>query len=109
EKPKPAAPATPAQSGRAGANGAGNRPSIRQAQQQQAQGGGFQRLDVNQSGDLAAAGQEGAISNEVASELSGSASSSLVVSGSVSTGLGMPEMGDWGGPGAMQAMMMGGG
>ncbi len=65
--------------------------------------GGFQRLDVNQAGDLAAAGNEGSLTNEAATDLSSSANESLMVNGSISTGLGMPQgPPDWfGGRGGM--------
>jgi hypothetical protein len=121
-KPSEAPKAAPTQSAAApqgGGNGRGGnnggRPSIVASQQGRGQqgrgqggqpgrgqqGNGFQRLDVNQSGDLAAAGNEGAISNETASDLSQSASDSFLVNGSVSSGIGMPQgPPDW---------MMGGG
>ena len=65
---------------------------------------GFQRLDVNQAGDLAAAGSEGLLSNQAAADLSSNASEAFLVNGSVSTGLGMPQgPPDWfGGRGGME-------
>ncbi len=130
--PKPAAPVATAAAGPAAAPAkpaaappaatavavANARPSISGGSQGQGrnrqQGGtrgrgqntaqtGYQRLDVNQAGDLAAAGNDGAITNETAADLSTSASESLLVNGSVSTGLGMPQgPPDWfGGRGGM--------
>ena len=121
----PAAASTPAgAASQAGQPAA--RPSLQQAVQQQrgnqnqrgnqTQGGrgnaqgrggqtGFQRAEVNQSGDLAAAGQEGAITQEMAADLSQSASDSLLVNGSISRGLDMPQQPDWfGGRGGMDGM-----
>jgi len=65
---------------------------------------GFQRLDVNQSGDAGAAPPDTAVSADMASsDLSQGANDSFMVNGSVSSGLGMPGGGgDWmmgGGPG----------
>jgi len=82
--------------GQAGGNN-GGRPSLLAAQN------AYQRVDVNQSGDLAAAGNEGAINNEAAADLNQSASDSFMVNGSVSSGLGMQQGGpDWfGGRGGM--------
>ncbi|MCX6628371.1 MAG: TonB-dependent receptor [Candidatus Solibacter sp.] len=75
-----------------GQTGANGRPSLREA-------AGFQRVDVNSSGDLAAATETGLAASEMA-DLSNSADPSLLVSGSVSRGLDMPGMNDWfGGPG----------
>src|SRR5262249_37426543 len=104
--PKPSVPpAAPPAAGRRTPTQANGRPSLRQAQQQaQQRGNGFQRVDVNQAGDLSAAGNEGAISNEMAADLSTSASDSLMVSGSVTGGLNMPGMADWGN--RMEGMMM---
>ena len=86
-----------------GQNGAnGGRPSLLQA-------GGFQRVDVNSSGDAAAAAPDtGLAANEMA-DLSNSADPSLLVSGSVSRGLDMPQQNDWfGGPGGRMDGMGGG-
>ncbi len=75
-----------------GQNGANGRPSVAAAN-------GYQRVDVNSSGDLAAAPDTGMAANEMA-DLSSSADPSLLVSGSVSRGLDMPQGNDWfGGPG----------
>jgi hypothetical protein len=63
--------------------------------QGQGQRGEFQRVDVNQSGDLAAAGDEWTINSETAADLSQSANNSLLVNGSVSRGLELPQMPDW--------------
>ncbi len=81
-----------AQGGR-GQNGAnGNRPSLLAAN-------GFQQVEVNSSADLAAAPDTGLSAGET-SDLSGSADPSLMVNGSVSRGLDMPQQNDWfGGPG----------
>src|ERR1039457_2623766 len=90
-----------AQGGR-GQNGAnGGRPSLLAAD-------GYQRVDVNSSSDLAAAPDTGLAANEVA-DLSNSADPSLLVSGSVSRGLDMPQGNDWfGGPGGRMDGMAGG-
>ncbi len=106
--PPAAQPAKPAAPQANGGNANGSRPSLRQAMQnQQQRGAAFQRLDVNQSGDLSAAGAEGAMTNEMATDLGSSASESMLLQGSVSQGLGMPGVGDWGRMEGM-AMMMGG-
>src|SRR5262249_18983882 len=109
EAAKPTAAPTNRPNGNNAANGAnGARPSLRQAvQNQQQRGNGFQRLDVNQSGDLSAAGNEGAITNEMANELGTSASESMLMQGSVSSGVGMPGSGDWGRMDGMGPMMGG--
>ncbi len=100
--------------GTAGMSGtqAGNngRPVLNRSGQQngQAADAGFQRLDVNQSGDLSQAGQAGALSNEAMADLSQNAAESLLVNGSVSRGLEMGMMPDWfGGRGGMEMMGMG--
>src|SRR5262249_25155465 len=74
--------------GRDGQNGQNNngRPSLT---------GAFQRADLNQSGDLAAAGTDGAIAPGDAADLSSSADAAFVVNGSVSRGLDMPQQNDW--------------
>ncbi|MCU1238599.1 MAG: hypothetical protein JWP63_6566, partial [Candidatus Solibacter sp.] len=80
-----------AQGGR-GQGGANGRPSLLASN-------GFQRVDVNSSGDTAAAADTGIASNEMA-DMSSSADPSLLVNGSVSRGLDMPQQNDWfGGPG----------
>ena len=84
--------------GQATANG---RPSLVQAN-------GYQRVDVNSSGDAAATQDSGIAANEMA-DLSASADPSLLVSGSVSRGLDMPGQNDWfGGPGGRMDGMGGG-
>ncbi len=121
--PKPAAPAAPqvaAQShpaavpaqtaaaqvstpaARNGGRGSNNaRPSLRQAMEQ----GGFQRMDVNQAADPSQMNGDGTFSTDMNSDPSSSASDSMVVNGSVSRGLDMPQQFDWfgmrGGPGMM--------
>jgi hypothetical protein len=75
-----------------GQNGNNGRPSL-------LQGNGYQRVDVNSSGDVAAAADTGVPANDMA-DLSSSADPSLMVNGSVSRGLDMPQQNDWfGGPG----------
>ena len=65
-------------------------------------------MDVNSSGDLAAAPDTGLAASEMA-DLSNSADPSLLVSGSVSRGLDMPQGNDWfGGPGGRMDGMGGG-
>ena len=112
--PKPATPAPAAPNGRGGqqANGArggqngrgqgtaanGGRPSLL---------GGFQRVDVNSSGDAAAPADTGVAPAEMA-DLSASADPSLLVSGSVSRGLDIPGGNDWfGGAGGREGMGFG--
>src|SRR5207244_758534 len=68
--------------------------------------GGFQRVDVNSSGDGAAAASAdlGLGASELA-DLSQSADASFLVNGSVSRGLDMPQQNDWfGGPGGRMGM-----
>jgi hypothetical protein len=65
------------------------RPSLRQPA---AQGGGFQRLNVNQTGDLAAAGANSG--DNLAADASQS-SDALFVNGSVNNGLNQPTQNDW--------------
>lgn len=90
---------TPGGRGQNGANG--GRPSLLAA-------AGFQRVDVNSSGDSAAAPDTGMAASEMA-DLSNSADPSLLVSGSVSRGLDMPQGNDWfGGPGGRMDGMGGG-
>ena len=72
------------------------------------QSNGFQRVDVNSSGDLPAAPDTGLAADEAA-DLSNSADPSLLVNGSVSRGLDMPQQNDWfGGPGGRMDGMGGG-
>ncbi|HEV2444913.1 MAG TPA: carboxypeptidase-like regulatory domain-containing protein, partial [Candidatus Sulfopaludibacter sp.] len=86
-------------SGRGGQGGNG-RPSLRAAVQQQGQGDGFTRLDVNSTGDLAAAGVDNGMNGNQDTSLGG-AGDALVVNGSVNNDLGMGSQNDW-------AMGMGG-
>src|ERR1039458_8661408 len=96
---KPAARGQQANAAR-GQNGANGRPSLVAAN-------GYQRGDVKSSSDLAAPDM-GMAANELA-DLSNSADPSLLVSGSVSRGLDMPQGNDWfGGPGGRMDVMGGG-
>jgi hypothetical protein len=75
---------------------ANGRPSLRQAAAQS----GFQRMDVNATGDgLNADAGMGADANA-----SGDSSDALMLNGSVSSELGMPQQGGWGGPGGPGGM-----
>jgi hypothetical protein len=64
---------------------------------------GYQRVDVNAAEGGAASGAENGMGNEPASaDLNQSAADSLLVNGSVSSGLNAPQQNDWfGGPGGM--------
>ena len=75
----------------------GGRPSLTQAM------AGYQRVDVNATEGGAAAGAENGMGNEQASaDLNQSAADSLLVNGSMSSGVGMAQQNDWfGGPGGM--------
>jgi hypothetical protein len=75
----------------------GGRPSLAQAM------AGYQRVDVNAAEGGAASGAENGTGNELASaDLNQSAADSLLVNGSVSSGLNAPQQNDWfGGPGGM--------
>jgi hypothetical protein len=75
----------------------GGRPSLTQAM------AGYQRVDVNATEGGAAAGAENGMGNETASaDLNQSAADSLLVNGSMSSGLNAPQQNDWfGGPGGM--------
>jgi hypothetical protein len=75
----------------------GGRPSLAQAM------AGYQRVDVNAAEGGAASGAENGTGNELASaDLNQSAADSLLVNGSVSSGLNGPQQNDWfGGPGGM--------
>ena len=87
-KPAPPAPGAPA--------ARGNTPQARNRPLQPGQTpAGFQRLDVNQSADASVFGNEGALRNEEMADLNQSASNSLVVQGSMSSALGMPQQADW--------------
>ncbi len=98
---RPAAGSQPAGGGR-GNWGAG-RPSLRQGTQQ---GGGFQRLDVNESANasLENGGGESAVAMEPGDVTQ--SSDAYVVSGSLNNGLNTPQQNDWGfgGPGGMNGM-----
>src|ERR1043166_2719241 len=113
--PVPAAPAANANGnargnqnggrGGRGQNGTANggRPSLQQAMNN------FQRVDVNASGDLAAAGDAGNIAANEMADLSGSASDALSINGSLSRGLEGGGQNDWfGGPGGRPMDGMGG-
>ena len=81
------------QGGGRGNGGNNGRPSLMNANS-------FQRVDVNQAGDSALAGNEGAINANEMADLANSADPSLTINGSVSRGLDMPQQNDWfGGPG----------
>jgi len=71
--------------GRGGNQAQGNgRPSIRQSIQQQGNGNGFQRADVNTTGDAGAAADPNM--NMASADLATSSSDALMVNGSVSSG-----------------------
>ena len=104
---KPAAGSGTAGGGRG--NSGGGRPSIRQGAQQ---GGGFRRLDVNQSGE-AGLDNGGENAGTMGTGDVTQSSDAYVVNGSVNSGLNMPQQNDWGfggpgGPGGMNGMGMGG-
>jgi hypothetical protein len=95
------------QAGRGGNRGGGNgnngRPSLTQAMNN------YQRVDVNASGDPAAAGEAGNLGASEAADLSGSADPSMMVNGSISRGLEGGGQNDWfGGPGGRPMDGMGG-
>ncbi len=98
---KPASTGTTAQAnggrGNSGAGRGGNgRPSLRDAVNGRG-GNGFQRLDVNASGDGAGAAAEGGGDlGAGGGDLAQSSADAFVVGGSVSSGLGMPQSNDWG-------------
>lgn len=111
---KPAAPATTAatpaggrgNTGNTGGRGANGRPSIRAAAAQQ--GNGFQRVDVNSTGDLSNAGPDLSASMSQDSVVGGG--DAMVINGSVNSDLGMQQQGnDWGNFGGRGGMDMGGG
>lgn len=62
----------------------------------QQQGGGFQRVNVNQSAPASAIGSEGAIKTEEIADLNQSAANSFIVQGSLSSAAGLPQTNDWG-------------
>ncbi|MGD0497361.1 MAG: carboxypeptidase regulatory-like domain-containing protein [Bryobacteraceae bacterium] len=72
-------------------SGRGGRNAQRTAQ------GGFQEVGVNQSADASTFAQEGAISSEQTAELQQSADQSFLVQGSMSSAMGLPSQGDFGG------------
>ncbi len=103
-KPAVAPATTPAPAGSTASNGRGGRanngrPSLTQALNQQRNGStgntGFQRVDVTASGQQ---GQDNSFGNDnaVNGDLAQSSSDALVVGGSVSDALGMPQQNDWG-------------
>ncbi len=66
-------------------------------------------MDVNQSADGSAIGNEGAINQTEMADLSSSADAAFTINGSVSRGLDMPQQNDWfGGPGGRPMDGMGG-
>jgi hypothetical protein len=77
----------------------GGRPSL-------LAGNNFQRVDVNAAADASALnGADGAITDASAADMSQSADPSLMINGSVSRGLDMPQQNDWfGGPGGRMGM-----
>jgi len=115
-KPNTPAPAPAAAAAKPAANSGGRgtqnstngRPSLRQAV---AQNNGFQRLAVTQSGDAAepATGAAADTGFNSGGDLNQSATDALVVNGSVSSGLDMPQQNDWmGGRGGMGGFGPGG-
>ncbi|HUK18304.1 MAG TPA: TonB-dependent receptor [Bryobacteraceae bacterium] len=120
--PKPVTPAVLPPATSAGGKTAPSRPSAPRPSLRQALangGDGFQRLDVNQTGDgqSMAADMAGGANADM-----GQSSDAFVVNGSVSSGLDMPQQNDWmgfggrggdgmgfGGPGGPGGMGMGGG
>ncbi|MGA2152944.1 MAG: carboxypeptidase-like regulatory domain-containing protein, partial [Bryobacteraceae bacterium] len=102
---KPAAASGPTGGGRG--NWGGGRPSLRQGTQQ---GGGFQRLDVNQSGEAGSDNGGGESATAIGTGDVAQSSDAYVVNGSVNSGLNMPQQNDWGfgGPGGPNGVGMGG-
>ncbi len=94
---KPAAATTANGRGGRGNNTNNGRPSLTNALAQQRNGGntGFQRVDVNAAGDGVTQDNSFGVSNS-AGDLAQSSSDALVVGGSVSDALGMPQQNDWG-------------
>ena len=108
----PAKPAAPAAGGN-GAQNANSRPSIRQALQQR--GTGFQRANVNTTGETGSVEADPSL-NMASADLAQSSSDAVMLNGSISSGIDMPQQNDWGmgrggmdgfGPGGM-GMGMGG-
>jgi len=91
------------QGGRGGRNG---NPSLRAALQQ----GGFQRADVNNTSDGMTAGDTSGDQsmNMGGGDLSQNSGDALTINGTVSSGLGMPQQGDWFGGRGMGMDGMGG-
>ncbi|MGA2115309.1 MAG: carboxypeptidase regulatory-like domain-containing protein [Bryobacteraceae bacterium] len=85
---------------RGGANGVTTRPSLRQAAAQS----GFQRMDLNATGD----GLNTDTSTGAEAMAGGDSSDALMLNGSVSSELGMPQQSGWGGPGGMNGFGPGG-
>jgi len=88
----PAKPAAPAASGN-GSQNANSRPSIRQALQQR--GTGYQRANVNTTGDAGSVEADPSLSMASA-DLAQSSGDAMMVNGSVSSGIDMPQQNDWG-------------
>jgi hypothetical protein len=84
-------------------NGNNGRPSL-------LNGGGFQRVAVNQASDPAMAGPDGNLNqSDNMADLSASADPSLTINGSISRGIDTPQQNDWfGGPGGRPGDGMGG-
>jgi len=99
-----------AQGGRGGnQSGRNGNPSLRQALQQG--GTGFQRADVNTTGDASALPDNSNDNsfNAGGGDLSQNSGDALTINGSVSSGVGMPGQNDWfGGRGGMMGMGMDG-
>src|SRR5579871_6787892 len=109
--PTTSATATPAKSAApaSGSGNGGNRPSIRQAVQQQQRGGGFQRANVNTTGDAGALEADSSLNMAGNADLAQSSGDAVMVNGSVSSGLDMPQQNDWGmGRGGMDGFGPGG-
>ena len=87
----PARP-TPSAVGGRGTQNANGRPSIRQSLQQ---GNGFQRANVNTTGDAAAVEADPGL-NLSSADLAQSSGDAMMVNGSVSSGIDMPQQNDWG-------------
>ena len=100
-----AAPPAGRQGGGRGTPNANGRPSLRQAIQQQ--NNGFQRADVNNTGDAGAADPN--LATSASADLAASSSDALMLNGSVSSGIDMPQQNDWGfGRGGMDGFGPGG-
>jgi trimeric autotransporter adhesin len=102
-KPAATTPAATANNGRGGRGGTNNgRPSLANALAQQRNGnngsGGFQSVNVNSAGDQGGTQDNNNFGNDnvAGGDLAQSSSDALVVGGSVSDALGMPQQNDWG-------------